>query len=99
MNLTLQVAFVRGGVEDTRLEAKATKNPRPRPNLPRTDPLEAKDRNARGQDQGLRTPKKKVIRKKFWAISEKRSSEKIFRRSSEKTVFQENFQALHKLKK
>ena len=41
----------RDGVEDTRLEAKAkdTKNPRPRTAFPRTEPLEAKDRNARGQ--------------------------------------------------
>ena len=33
------------------------KNPRPRPRtaLPRTDPLEAKDRNARGQGQGPQT--------------------------------------------
>ena len=30
-------------------------NPRPRAALPRTDPLEAKDRNARGQGQGRRT--------------------------------------------
>ena len=32
-------------------------NPRPRPRtaFPRTDPLEAKDRNARGQGQGPRT--------------------------------------------
>ena len=54
----------RGGVEDTRLEVKAkdtkkfeakakdTKKktrPRLRTALPRTDPLEAKDRNVRGQ--------------------------------------------------
>ena len=40
----------RGGVEYTRLEAKDTKkNPRPKTALPRTDPLEAKDRNARGE--------------------------------------------------
>ena len=47
----------RGWVEDTRLEAKAKntkKNPRPRPRtaFPRTEPFEAKDRNARGQGQG-----------------------------------------------
>ena len=40
----------RGGVEDTRLEAKATKKkknsrPKPRTDFSRTDPLEAKDRN------------------------------------------------------
>ena len=50
----------RGGVEDTRLEAKAKdtkKNPRPRPRtaFPRTEPLEAKVRNARGQGRGPRT--------------------------------------------
>ena len=63
----------RGGVEDTRLEAKDTKkNPRPRPRtaFPRTDPLEAKDRNARGQGQRLRTQpqvfsKKKSLQKSF----------------------------------
>ena len=31
------------------------KNPKPRTAFPRTDPLEAKDRNARGQGQGSRT--------------------------------------------
>ena len=46
------------------------KNPRPRRAFPRTDTLEAKDRNARGQGQGPRTrrkcsPKKKGLQKKF----------------------------------
>ena len=50
------------------------KNPRPRPRprtaLPRTEPLEAKDRNARGQGQGPRTQaqvfsKKKVFKNFF----------------------------------
>ena len=52
------------------------KNPRPRPRtaFPRTEPLEVKDRNARGQGQGLRTQpqvfsKKKVFKKVFQAIS------------------------------
>ena len=50
------------------------KNPRPRPRtaFPRTDPLEAKDRNARGQGQGPRT-QPQVFSKK------KRSSKKFFR--------------------
>ena len=65
----------RGGVEDTRLEAKVKakdtkKNPRPRPAFPRTELLEVKDRNARGQGQGPRTQaqlfsKKKVFKKSF----------------------------------
>ena len=76
-------------VENTRLEAKDTKkiqgqghkkNPRPRPKtaFPRTDTLEAKERNARGQ--GPRTQaqvlskkkKKKVFTKIFQAISKKK---------------------------
>ena len=46
------------------------KNPRPRPRtaFPRTDTLEAKDRNARGQGQGHKrkcSPKKKGVHKNF----------------------------------
>ena len=68
------------------------KNPRPRPRtaFPRTDTLEAKDRNARGQGQGPRT-QAQVLSKK------KRSSQKFFKRSPQKNVFQKNFQALHKI--
>ena len=72
--------LARGGVEDTRLEAKDTKNPRPRTSLPRTDSLEAKDRNARGEGQGSRAqaqvlppPKKRSLAKFF-----RRSPEKVF---------------------
>ena len=61
----------RGGVKNTRLEAKAKdtkKNPRPkqRTALPRTDPLGAKNRNARGQDQEhSASVLTKVFQKKF----------------------------------
>ena len=56
------------------------KNPRPRPRtaFPRTDTLEAKDRNARGQGQGPRTQaqvlskKKRSLQKFFQAISKKK---------------------------
>ena len=63
------------------------KNPRPRPRtaFPRTDTLEAKDRNARGQGQGHKrkcSPKKKVFTKIFQAISKK------------KKVFTKIFQAI-----
>ena len=49
---------------------KKNLRPRPRTVFPRTDPLEAKDRNARGQGQGLRTQpqvfsKKKGLQKSF----------------------------------
>ena len=66
------------------------KNPRSRPTtaFPRTDTLEAKDRNARGQ--GPRT-QAQVLSKK------KRSSQKFFKRSPQKSVFQKIFQALYKI--
>ena len=70
------------------------KNPKPRPRtaFPRTDTLEAQDRNARGQGQGLRTQAQVLFKKK-----KKRSSQKFFKRSPQKNVFQKNFQALHKI--
>ena len=51
------------------------KNPRPRPRtaFPRTEPLEAKDRNARGQGQGPRTQAQAFFKKK-----KKTSSKKFF---------------------
>ena len=61
------------------------KNPRPRTALPRTDPLEAKNRNARGQGQVPRTQpqvfskeKKKVFTKICQAISRKQRLPKNF---------------------
>ena len=71
------------------------KNPRPRPRtaFPRTDTLEAKDRNARGQGRGPRTQsasalqkkkKKKVFTKIFQAISKKKKKKKKKKRSSQK---------------
>ena len=69
------------------------KNPRPRPRtaFPRTDTLEAKDRNARGQ--GTRTQAQVLSKKK-----KKRSSQKFFRRSpkkkKKKKVFTKIFQAI-----
>ena len=69
------------------------KNPRRRIALLRTDPLEAKDRNARGQGQGPRTQAQVLSKKK----KKNTSSPKFFRRSPEKNVFQKIFQALHKI--
>ena len=86
----------RGGVEDTRLEAKAkdTKNIRGQGqgqpfrgqtlSRPRTGMLEAK-----AKDQGH---KAQVLSKK-----KKRSSQKYFKRSPLKNVFQKIFQPLHKI--
>ena len=79
------------------------KNPRPRPRtvFPRTDTLEPKDRNARGQgprSQAQVLSKKKKVFKKFFRRSQKkkkRSSQKFFRRSpKKKKVFTKAFQAI-----
>ena len=66
------------------------KNPRPRTAFPRTDTLEAKDRNARGQGQGPRT-QAQVLSKK------KKVFTKIFQTISTKKRFLKIFQALHKI--
>ena len=68
------------------------KNPRPRTAFPRTDTLETKNRNARGQ--GPRTQAQVLSKKKK---KKKRSSQKFFKRSPRKNVFQKIFQPLHKI--
>ena len=70
------------------------KNPRPRTAFPRTDTLEAKDRNARGQGQGPRTQSACALQKKK---KKNRSSQKFFKRSPLKNVFQKIFLALHRI--
>ena len=92
----------RGGVEDTRLEAKAKakntkKNPRPRTAFPRTDTLDAKNRNARGQGQGPRTQaqmlsKKKGLHKNFSSdLQKKKGLHKNFSSDLHKKTFPKNF--------
>ena len=70
------------------------KNPRPKPRtaFPKTDTLEAKNRNARGQ--GARTQAQVLSKKK-----KKRSTQKFFRRSQKKKkVFTKIFSSdLHKI--
>ena len=77
------------------------KNPRPRPRtaFPRTDTLEAKDRNARGQGQGPRTQaqvlsnkKKKIFTKIFQAIFKKKKGlQKNFSGDLHKNTFSKKF--------
>ena len=69
----------RGGVEDTRLEAKDTKK------------IRGQGQPFRGQTLSRPRTQAQVLSKK------KRSSQKFFRRSPQKYVFQKIFQALHKL--
>ena len=85
--MVLFALFSRGGVEDTRLEAKAKDTKKnPRTALPGTDPLEAKDRNARGQDTSASAlQKKKGLHKNFSGDLQN------------KTSFQKFFQAPHKI--
>ena len=77
------------------------KNPRPRTTFPRTDTLEAKDKNAQSQGQGHKrkcSPKKGLLKNFSGDLKiKKRSSQKFFRRSPQKNVFQKIFQALHKI--
>ena len=106
----------RGGVEDTRLEAKAkakdTKKIRGlgqgQPfrgqtlSRPRTGMLEAKDQGHKAQVLSQKK-KKKGLHKNFSGDlqkkkkKKKRSSQKFFKRSPLKNVFQKIFQALHKI--
>ena len=106
----------RGGVEDTRLEAKAknTKKIRGRGQAqgqpfrgqtlskPRTGMLEAKAKDQ--EHKRKRSPKKKGLHKnlsddlkKTKKTKKQRSSQKFFKRSPQKNVFQKFFQALHKI--
>ena len=76
---TVSLLF-RGKGEDMR--PRTQKNPRPRTAPTRTDPLEAKDRNARGQGPGTQAQvlcEKKVFQKNFRRFpKKKKSSSKIF---------------------
>ena len=90
--------------QGSRPRPRTQKNPRPRTAFPRTDTLEAKDRNARGQvlskkkKKGLHKnfsgdlQKKKVFTKLFQAISKnKKVFTKIFQANSTKKRFPKNF--------
>ena len=85
----------RGGVENTRFEAKAedTKIPRPRTALSRTDPLEVRTGilEAKAKDQRHRrncSPKKKKSFKRFlWQSPKKKVSKIFFRRFQKRKGF------------
>ena len=91
----------RGGVEDTMLEAKDTKKSEVKA---KDSPTE--DRPSRGQGQECSRPRTGMLEAKAKDQGHKRNCspkkkkglhKKFFSRSSEKNVFQEIFQALHKL--
>ena len=87
-----------------------TQGSRPRPRTQKKSEAKAKDRHSRGQGQERSRPRPRTkdtsasaLQKKkkffFQAISKKkkRSSQKFFKRSPLKNVFQKIFQALHKI--
>ena len=81
----------RGGVKDTRLEAKAkdTKKSEAKDSL-------SEDRHSRGQGQGPRTQAQVLSKKK--KKKKKKGLHKNFSSDlHKKNVFQKNFQALHKI--
>ena len=68
------MAEVESRTQGSRPRPGTQKNPRPRTHLPRTDPLEAKDRIVRGQSQGHSAEvfsKKKSLRSKFSQVFRK----------------------------
>ena len=83
-----------------------TQGSRPRPRTQKKSEAKAKDtKKIRGQGQGqpfrgqtLSRPRTGMLQghKHKWSLKKKRSSQKFFRRSSQKNVFQKIFQALHK---
>ena len=86
----------RGGVEDTRLEAEAKDIKKIKKSEAKPKDSLSEDRHSRGQGQKCSRPRTKdtsasALQKK------KRSSQKFFRRSPQKNVFQKIFQALHKI--
>ena len=77
--------------------SRTQKNPRPKPStaLPRTDLLEAMDKNAQGQ--GPRTHAQVFYKKKKKKIKIKKSFSKKFSGHLQKKVFRKIFQAFHKI--
>ena len=79
---------VESRTQSLRPRPRTQKNPRTRTALPRTDPLEAKDRNARGQgprtQAQMLTKKEKRLQNFFSGISKKRASKIFFQAFSNK---------------
>ena len=84
-------AEVESRTQRPRPRTKKKKNPRPRPRTarPRTDPLETKKRNDRGQGQGPRTQEVSVLKKKVLQTN--------FSRNLKKKFFKNIFQAIYKI--
>ena len=88
------VLICRGGVEDTRLEAKAKDTKKSEAKA--KDSL-SEDKHSRGQGQECSRPRPRTISASALQKKKKRSSQKFIMRSPQKNVFQIVFQALHKI--
>ena len=95
---TSRDVFSRGGVEDIRLEAKAKAKDTKKSEAKAKDSL-SEYRHSRGQGQECSRPRPRTKDTSANALQnkKKRSSQKIFKRSPQKNVFQKIFQALHKI--
>ena len=79
-----------------------TQGSRPRPRTQKKSEAKAKDslsedRHSRGQGQECSRPRPRTKDTSASALQKKRSSQKFFKRSPQKNVFQKIFQALHKI--
>ena len=106
LKLALLYLIGRGGVEDARPRTQKKSEAKAKDSL-------SEDRHSRGQGQECSRPrprtkdtsasalqKKKGLHKNFLGDlrkKKKRSSQKFFKRSPQKNVFQKIFQALHKI--
>ena len=84
--------------------SRRTQGSRPRPRTQKKSEAKAKakdslseDRHSRGQGQECSRPRTKDTKRKCSPKKKKRSSQKFFKRSPLKNVFQRIFQALHKI--
>ena len=94
----LYTLYTRGGVEDTRLEAKAKDTKKSEAKAKAKNSL-SEDRHSRGKGQECSRPRPRTKDKSASALQKKkkRSSQKFFKRSPQKNVFQKIFQPLHKI--
>ena len=83
----IHAVIARGGVEDTRLEAKAKDTKK---SEAKTKDSLSEDRHSRGQGQECSRPRP-IKDTSASALQKKRSSQKFFKRSPQKNVFQKNF--------
>ena len=90
------LAEVESRTQGSRPRPRTQKKSEAKDSLSRTDTLEAK---AKDQEHKRKcSPKKKGLHKNFSSdLQKKRPSQKFFKRSPQKNVFQKNFQALHKI--